>query len=128
MNVPLLLEIKAHILAEPDKFRMDTWTCGTAHCIAGWALELRGFKIVNPTAWAAMQTVEGGGSPGHVAARLLDLQSEDDYGEMSSDRLFIDDYWPEDFAERYGNAESRQERAIIAAERIDHFIATNGEE
>jgi hypothetical protein len=132
MNVSLLKKIKTHILAEPDAFRMDTWSCGTAHCIGGWALVLNGLKIANPDEDACYQALEDGRNPDVVAARLLDLSADvaddslDDRTERS--RLFLSDHWPDRFIDAYEDAQSCAEKAQIAAERIDHFIATNGAE
>lgn len=46
--VPVVDDLDAKILAqvesEPDTFDMDVWhsSCGTAHCLAGWAVHLAG--------------------------------------------------------------------------------------
>jgi hypothetical protein len=124
VNIALLEDIKAHILAEPDAFRMDTWTCGTAHCIAGWALVLTGNKVVNPDSNPGVQHTKDGRYPSDVACEVLGLiRSNDEDG-----RLFFEYNWPGDLPDRYDAADTRSERAQIAAERIDLFIATNGEE
>lgn len=138
MNVELLQQIKAHILAEPDAFRMDTWSCGTAHCIAGWALRLTNDPVVNPNAEAWEQRTLSEREPGEKAAEILGVSTEDD-GDMDEDdffdettseakRLFHVNQWPAEFERRYELANGRTERAITAAERIDHFIGTNGQE
>lgn len=135
MNIPLLKEIQARILAEPDAFRMDTWSCGTAHCIAGWALVLSDLKIANPNAEPWAHVLTDGRSPMNAAAEALGLSTENDGdgdwfddGNSEAKRLFLNDDWPRAFCNSYDEAESRRERAKIAAERIDHFIATNGAE
>ena len=115
MNVALLREVKAHILADPDSFRMDQWSCGTAHCIAGWALLLSGVPI----------DVEAGLTvsdefPSIVAREVLQIDGKQGH------RLFHEPAWPIDFFERHFNARTRRKRAEIAAKRIDHFIATEG--
>ncbi|MEM6477243.1 MAG: hypothetical protein AAF687_13880, partial [Pseudomonadota bacterium] len=33
----LLGRVAAAVLAEPHRLKMDSWHCGTSHCIAGWA-------------------------------------------------------------------------------------------
>ena len=39
----LLKEVAEHALAAPENFTMSDWhACGTAHCIAGWAVHLKG--------------------------------------------------------------------------------------
>lgn len=121
MNVPLLLDIKAHILAEPDAFRMDVWSCGTAHCIGGWACMLSGVPMKERYSgsghWQAI-----GEPTSSVAERLLGLDDD------SSINLFEVGCWPDEFSERYQATDDRVEHVKIAAERIDHFIATNGAE
>lgn len=140
MNVPLLQEIRARIVAEPDAFRMDVWSCGTAHCIAGWALVLNGMTVGNPEEGAVFQRLSDGRRPMPVAAELLGIghygPDNESFEETESDRLFCTYAWPSDFEERYESYDDddkngslvRRARAQIAAERIDHFIATNGAE
>lgn len=128
MNIPLLRAIQARILAEPDAFRMDTWSCGTAHCIAGWALTLNGLKIANPGEVSGRQTVMGGLSPLAVAATLLELTSWASGLPSGSSELFFVEEWPRTFREAFETSTSRREKARIAAARIDHFIATEGRE
>lgn len=41
-------------------------------------------------------------------------------------RLFYDSNWPMAFRESYANAKTHTERAKVAADRIDHFIKTEG--
>lgn len=135
MNVEMLTEIKARILAEPDAFRMDTWTCGTAHCIAGWALRLADMPVINAEAQPWLQLTTNGDEPGQAAADVLGLSmdydgDDDDFDDNVSEagRLFHVTHWPEDLQERYEDATSRSERAQVAAKRIDRFIATDGAE
>lgn len=139
MNIELLEQIKARILAEPDAFRMDTWSCGTAHCIAGWALVLNNLSIANPDDHAVNQRLTDGRRPIAVAATLLGLDGgeEGEWDETEAVRLFCTYAWPERFEDRYDESyddgpddlpSRRRARAEIAAERIDHFIATNGAE
>jgi hypothetical protein len=126
MNIPKLQIIKQQILAEPDSFRMDTWSCGTAHCIGGRAVLNDGMKIVNPDDYAFNMMVEDGRSVYSAASIALDLT------EDQADRLFDVENWPDDLARRYDDdydiAPTRAMRAAIAAERIDRFIATDGAE
>lgn len=113
MNIELLEKVKSAILAEPQHFRMDTWTCGTAHCIAGWALKLEGVPIVNPEAGAPSQRTANGNEPDIEASSLLDLPHHG---------LFHVEEWPYELRERYDAAEDFATRAAIAAEAIDDFI------
>jgi hypothetical protein len=121
MNVELLQQVKQVILADPDSFRMDTWTCGTAHCIAGWALLLRDIPIVGGPSLSKQRTVSDE-HPGDVAAELLGLSDDE---QLS---LFNCYHWPVEFHARYRESPDRRARAQVAAERIDHFIATAGRE
>jgi hypothetical protein len=119
MNTELLQRIKASILAEPDTFRMDTWSCGTAHCIAGWACVLAGQRVVNPEAFAVSQRLENGELPNEFAQKVLKLPGD-------GMNLFDVVCWPTEFEERYNEAQTRRERAAVAAERIDAYIAADG--
>lgn len=125
LNVTLLRKIQAHILEEPrrfimddlvryglpgDKFSADNDTqqtfaeCGTAACIAGWALLLSGIRI-------------DGGDYLNRASDLLRIS--DDH-----ESLFIAELWPEPFKRRYARAGRPATRAKIAAARIEHLITT----
>lgn len=135
MNVPLLLDIKAHILAEPDAFRMDVWSCGTAHCIGGWALVLNDVKLRrNQYDHECLVVEDGLKTTSGEAARLLDLsiayQEDEDGDEVASPftRLCYIENWPGRLGYDYERAQSRIKKAQIAAKRIDRFIATNGAE
>lgn len=119
MNVELLKKIKRRIVREPSKFRMDEWSCGTAHCIAGWACHLSGFKMISSNLGAFLTD----GRPTDIAAcKLLRIDEEKGLD------LFALDMWPKEFRQPYDHALTRTERAKIAAKRIDHFIATNSQE
>lgn len=126
MNVELLRTIQKHIREEPRRLRMAAWArggppnqegyvesgygeedhvvfppCGTVACIAGWAHILSGGGI---------------GSAGQSAgARALDVDFDT--------ALFFVDLWPADLEERYESAATDQERAEVACEAIDRFIA-----
>jgi hypothetical protein len=132
MNVKLLRKIQKHILAEPKRFIMGAWIqrrthnvdfscdianltprtifpdCGTAACIAGWAILLsRGIEY-NPE----MPRIE--------AKHLLKIQTPQD------SKLFQVAAWPIALRKRFRKAKRRETAAKIAAERIDLFIATKG--
>lgn len=133
MNVKLLRKVKKHILEEPRRFAMGTWlkkytpgtlidepdseafvtrrvpACGTVGCIAGWTVDLTGGKSNR----AAFES---------TARRRLEISP------TKSTRLFYTYAWPQKFLDRYLNANTKQTRAKIAAERIEHFISTKGAE
>ena len=125
MNKKLLLRVKAQILAEPKQFIMGTWytnfpdifdgdlwegvkvpNCGTAACIAGWIVALHNNIKLN-------KAIGGHGT----AAMYLNIR------RYEANRLFYVENWPGDLRARWDNAKSLEERAQIAAERIDRFIA-----
>lgn len=134
MNVRLLRKVKNHILEEPRRFIMRTWLltreyvggpsypsdngakevkfakCGTAACIAGWAVLLHDKRITNYDEIARR------------ASELLELD------EMKSYRLFGATWWPEPFGSQYRKAKTPTARAKIAAARIEHYIKTEGAE
>jgi len=133
MNVELLRKVKRHILDEPRRLVMGSWVlnrasgktyyehghlvqfpkCGTVACIAGWTSILGG----------ATKVKEIDGYPPFVAADLLGIE---DRG--MANRLFHLPRWPSDFRADYAKARGQEERAEVAAKRIDHFIRTNGKE
>ena len=120
MNVRLLRRIKKQILAEPNTFRMDVWSCGTAHCIGGWAAVLTGWT----------PRIEHGG----IAHSATKGSTCWDIGAITNDSLDIDTIqrvrltsesrWPDPFR----GGRTRKIRAELAAARIEHFIKTKGEE
>jgi len=96
----------------------DIPNCGTAACIAGWAVALH--KKLNP---AKASQFSG---PWDVALKVLRLNNCNDGG-----RLFHIDNWPEQFYDEYNNAMRAKDAkgmAVAASKRIDHFIATKGKE
>jgi hypothetical protein len=123
VNIELLEKIKQRILRAPQKFRMDEWDCGTAMCIAGLACAMDRHRP------KAMWKQDYYFSPQLHAARLLGF-GKPDWADRTprGNRLFFVDYWPDSFRDRFRAARLRKTKARIAAERIDHFIATNGQE
>jgi hypothetical protein len=90
----------------------NTTYCGTAHCIAGWALVLVGEGEMLPT-----------GLGRDIVARAsehLDISEGDARG------LFFTTSWPEEFEDRYIDASSVYDRAGIAVERIRAFMEHKG--
>lgn len=150
MNVELLLNIKEMALEYPEHVSMHDWlrvdffsqdeagtfhdsmtthwadsglfsdyrgnpagfaACNTTACIAGWTMVLTPVDeicISNEIALAAQ-------------GRLgLDVEQ--------ATRLFYLDAWPTQFKTAHDTSETPQARAQAVADRIDHFIATEGEE
>jgi hypothetical protein len=120
MNKELLLKVKEQILREPRQFQMDAFftardadtpNCGTAACIAGWAIAIH---LAKQPSRARRELV---GDYATYASEILG---------HNADRLFYLDEWPDHLYERWLKSESTDECAQIAAEAIDDFIAHNG--
>lgn len=108
MNVALLEKIAETIVDNCGDFDMGNWHCGTVHCIGGWAEVLTG----NEKSYSAAKK-----------AKILGLNVDE------SDRLFSLFDWPVTFRNAYRNAKrDMSAKAQIAADRIRHFIATEGRE
>jgi hypothetical protein len=114
INIPLLLEVKEQILQHPDEFNMNIWLCDTTACIGGWALLLANKK----TGPKQYMDIWGKGIPEDVLGLNLN----------QSNILFYERFWPHEIRLAFENATTCQQRAKIAAKRIDLFIATNGEQ
>lgn len=83
LNVPLLTKVLDHITAHPEEHDQRSWAirkdgCGTACCVAGWAVVMSGHEF----AWwewsdgdVADETVDHE-LIGHVAQRELGLTYE----------------------------------------------------
>lgn len=134
LNVKLLRLIQKHITEEPRRFFMsgirfqahdkERWRdfamncvndlslsmppCGTAACIAGWALLLSDCDA---------------GEGLDTAASLLGIPQMES-GHRDYDSLFLDSSWPEPFKSKWKNAKTPKTRAKIACARIDHLIET----
>ena len=120
--IALLQAVKQDILDHADQFDMAYWhrydgrncnwipgsvesteeihSCNTSHCIAGF-IQLR---------------VNKAGNASFIAKRALDLE----YPDVGP--LFFMAQWPDHLKYAYRYANSRKERAQIAAQRIDQFI------
>jgi hypothetical protein len=118
MNTKLLLKVRDRILAEPEHFDMAEYfldqPCGTTACIAGWTKAIvtrQSLKNCRRShIWAFARNALG-------------------INEEQAKKLFYDDHWPHPFDFNYAEAnDNAKELAQIAADRINHFIATNGEE
>lgn len=132
LNVKLLRRIQKHILEEPKRLQMrylflrqrNSRTfcadvsgqpfapCGTAACIAGWAMLLSGIRPYDIDAGTDNQ------NDAAIAERLLGLP------EDFWPRLFVESSWPKPFRAGYRTAKSPKQRAKVAAARIDCLIKT----
>jgi hypothetical protein len=138
MNIKLLRKVKNYILEEPRRFDMSTFgsvfkskinfkdatgesarnfpPCGTTACIAGWAL---GVNAPRPKSF--FKKLKYGAIP-NLAQKKLRLSHEE------KERLFYDASWPSKYSLALLAAKTPAGRARVAAERIEHFIATDGKE
>lgn len=132
LNVRLLNRVKRQILKEPKQFQMDSYfdtaghysdtadkipNCGTAACIAGWALALD--KGITPEQ-AKGKVLNYRTLTGERADRILGARG-------AGWKLFNDCAWPESFRDewrRLTKLKQWKRRAKVAAARIDHFIKT----
>lgn len=121
INVALLREIQKQILKSPKQFRMWTWfvsdnsipNCGTAACIAGWAIALKR-KESPQKAYEWWWNSNGTLSPFEIGKRALKLTN------AQAGRLFIPEHWPAQFHKK--NADDAEQ----AVRRIDAFIKSGG--
>jgi hypothetical protein len=128
MNIPLLEELERTIPQHALQFIMGDWfeynpdlygNCGTAACIAGWAVTLALTLSKRPRDGQDL-----GGEASAIAMRELGLTSE------QARRLFYKQGWPDPFWSDYKteNQENAEHNAKVAARRIRHFIDTEGRE
>lgn len=152
MNKELLLKVKEQILREPKQFLMEDWftnqdgldhsyngdrpdgdlikapyiipNCGTAACIAGWALSLAVGTNPKDTSRHFSYYNES-----REASSRLDIDKE------TGKKLFFFSLWPRlelglletDTDTTFTQNYTPEQRAEIAARRIDLFIESNGE-
>lgn len=127
INVELLEQVKAHILAEPRRYHQavigtesERSPCGTAACLFGWAGFLSGEVTLQEL--ARIGRYDGEDFMDRVQQHLGFNDAEADivacrYGER----------WPEPFKTRFSVAESDGDKAgqaRAAADYIDHIIRT----
>ncbi len=130
MNVELLTKVRDAILEEPRRIDMQTWAkavddvpCGTVGCIYGWGqallTNLRGKRLEEVV--GSSIRYEG----------LYNLPIDNPFGltEEQAKCLYFTDTWPAEFSNRLEfEVDQTPEYARIVADRIDHFIATEGRE
>ena len=133
LNVELLRKVQAQILKEPRQFLMELFfysgpryrdlgpeevipNCGTAACIAGWAIAIDR-QMTPKEAHEATRYEEGDDTRrGAEALRISRKQAE---------TLFFTEYWPGEFRDRYEDDQRPEARAKVAADYIDYFIKVN---
>lgn len=139
MNIERLQAVKAAILKEPRNALMEEFharpantiggfripgstgsynsahdaSCGTAHCIAGWAVAIFGDSMYE----------QGIAFVDDYACELLEIE----HGTLGCwPGLFYLDEWPDDLYDRYMESRTDQERAEAMAAAIDSYIETGG--
>lgn len=126
MNIELLRAVQARITAEPRQFVMYDWftrkldespgmipNCGTAACVAGWAIALS--QGLDPRAARdAHDATSSRYTTEQTAQQVLDID------HWRGSRLFYFTRWPAQFTLKPENDVAQ------ACARIDYFIATNG--
>lgn len=134
--ISLLRKVAKHILAEPKRYDQHNWIlkgssilsksavhnyeddiprCGTVGCLAGWICVLTGSKTRTKHQ--------------EVAAAALGMPYKEGIAEHITDKLFLCvRYWPDTYRLAYENANGHADRAKAAANRIEHFISTDGAE
>jgi hypothetical protein len=134
-TVRMLRKVQRFLMEEPRRFNMregvvsstaikdqlEQPPCGTACCIAG-AIYILGNSVALHGQHIGFIVIE------HYAAAQFNLR-----GSLAS-RLFFynsglpDERWPNFYANAYQAAQTPLERACIGVARIEHFIATDGQE
>lgn len=136
MNTELLTTIKRIALDDPDHFDMEMFAddCGTTCCIAGF-----GVKIANPERFTELKRMQP--PPGSSTNQWLEDRKRWEaagaeaigISKEQAERLFYYESWPLEFELRYNEAIDPDSgdgslKAATVADRIDHFIATEGRE
>ncbi len=131
MNVELLLEVKKAILEEPLRIDMDTWAnqdlavpCGTVGCIYGWGQALQtGLRGVDLWNYIRDTVIDCAGSRVGPSENPFEITNE------QASRLYFWEKWPLEYKNRLKVLfEQTPGYAQVVADRIDHFIATEGRE
>lgn len=124
INKTLLRKVRNHILAEPRRYNQgrfgradDNAPCGTACCIAGWAIVLSG-KASLEDARDDFETLDEDAQG--LGAKLLGLS----YNE--SNVVFDGDAndWPQQFNTAFHVSDDKAAQARVAADYINHIIKT----
>lgn len=131
INTKLLNKIIRHILEKPKRFNMNVLakkskltTCGTAACIAGWAVLLTKAEKYDKKSFHSLIN-SGYISFWYAGAVALGLDA------VAARQLFEVYNWPTRYRAPFQQAEhlGHHRKAVeIAVRRIRHFIKTKGME
>ena len=132
MNVELLKRVALLIKQEPKAFDMDSYAtkttdspCGMTHCIGGACCMLTFPHQFITGALDSFENIDF-----ELACKAAGLTKD------QAERLFYIDErhrdgaegWPEEFIKRYDRVRSAKAKALVAHDRILHFIKTKGRE
>lgn len=148
LNRKLIEKVIKHIEEEPQRLDMDVWVekvndksrhdrieygdaedlqpaCGTVGCIAGWAMLLdqpakRRKELFAMTPKRFIRALFGGdfSEVSRRGAKLLGIEEGD------QDAVFMTDYWPEPFGDKFRAANTQKKRAKITVARLKHLLRT----
>lgn len=138
--IKLLQRVKCRILKEPRQFQMHAWflkkdnipNCKTAACIAGWTatFAVKSIKPLNGAKKVLGSKFYGGsmflGASGWTNSVMLTAKKSLGLNQEQAGRLFKFLSWPQQFRQTWD--EGTFEYVKQAADRIDHFITTDGRE
>ncbi len=125
-TVRMLKAVRRAILLNPERYDQSVSSypytqkpicdrkikdCGTPLCILGWVCYLFG------PLWHDVGNSEGADE---IAGRILGLDDD------QCNRLWHVEEWPLRFQDGYDDAFGAREQARAGADRITHFIKTNG--
>jgi hypothetical protein len=109
MNIKLRDRIKAHITEDPQRLRMSEWIvdeaddCGTAACIAGWAMLLSHHETPSYDRFVSAETL----------ANNLDIPWD------IAHRLCFVSRWLPRFLDEWCKADTSTEKAAVACRVLD---------
>jgi hypothetical protein len=123
-------------MEDSKKIMMDSWIkpadeldkrdhspCGTAGCIAAWAVLLSGGKV------KGMNCLEWRGEGLYKEAISFRAKEILGLSISQASNLFYPNRWPEQYLERLHRWEPGEKRyAKVVCDKIDHFIKTKGAE
>jgi hypothetical protein len=105
MNKPLLRKVAKRIKEHPETYNQHEW-CGTQCCIAGNAVWVHDGNLSNLRTSSTR------------AKKVLKISYE------QAENLFYSGNWPEPFKTKFLDAETQEDEAQVAHDRIMHLIKT----
>lgn len=101
INVPLLRKTLEHITAHPEEWNQRMWArvtdCGTACCVAGWAVQFAGHQLGEPECECGtcsdVSHLDDGRRISDVAADVLGLDPSGNACDLFSPSNTLADIW-----------------------------------